>query len=52
MNERCFLCGRKMQEVEGLLYKLCTNHKCIRHQPLNPPKPVTKEEEDERITRK
>lgn len=45
MTERCFLCGRPMKEVEGLLYKLCTNPKCCRSKPLNPPKVSTEEDE-------
>lgn len=35
---RCFLCGRKMVKKEGLLYDLCSNPKCPRSKPLNPPK--------------
>lgn len=38
ISNRCFLCGRKMVAVEGLLYELCSNKKCPRSKPLNPPK--------------
>ena len=38
MANRCFLCGRKMIKKDGLLYELCSNPKCIRSKPLNPPK--------------
>lgn len=37
MADRCFLCGRKMKKVDGLLYELCSNAKCPRSKPLNPP---------------
>lgn len=43
-DNRCFLCGRKMKKVDGLLYELCSNVKCPRSKPLNPPTKVDKKE--------
>lgn len=39
MEERCFLCHRKMDVKTGL----CTNKKCIRSQPLKPIEEVKRE---------
>ena len=35
---RCFLCRRPMVKKDGILYELCSNPKCPRSQPLDPPK--------------
>lgn len=33
-KELCFICCREMVEVEGKLYKICSNEKCVRHEAL------------------
>lgn len=36
-KELCFICGREMVEIEGKLYKICSNVKCVRHEALQEP---------------
>lgn len=45
MANRCFLCRRPMVKKDGIAYELCSNTKCPRSKPLDPPKENNQEKE-------